>query len=56
MIKTTKSSIRENHAKLPDTYFTNKTDVYYIDDTWRMKFVDLNDFRSKKTKVTDVFK
>ena len=33
----------EIYAKLPKkTYATDKTDVYYINDTWSMAFLDLN--------------
>ena len=30
---------------------TNKTDVYYIDDTWRIDLIDLNDYGPKTNKV-----
>ena len=31
-------------------YASNKTDVYYIDDTWSVDLLDLNDYGPKNNK------
>ena len=43
--KNIKIFINENYSKPPKKYYaTNKTDVYYIDDTWSLDILDLKDY------------
>ena len=46
----------ETYANPPEKInATNKTDLYYIDDNWRMDSLDLNEYGAKSKKATDFF-
>ena len=43
--------INEIYSKPPKkNYFTNKTDVYHIDDIWSLDILDLEDYGSEKNR------
>ena len=43
--KSIEKLINEIHSKLPkQNYATNKSDVYHIDDIWRLDILDLKDY------------
>ena len=49
--KNIKIFINEIYSKGPKkNYVTNKTDVYYIDDTWSLDILDLKDYGPKNKK------
>ena len=49
--KNIKIFINEIYSKPPKKYYaTNKTDVYYIDDTWSLDILDLKDYGPKNNK------
>ena len=43
--------INETYSKPPKKYYnTNKTNVYYIDDTWSLDILDLKDYGPKNNR------
>ena len=49
--KNIKIFINEIYSKPPKKYYaTNKTDVYYIDDTWSLDILDLKDYGHKNNR------
>ena len=49
--KNIKIFINEIYSKPPKkNYPTNKTDVYYIDDTWSLDILDLKDYGPKNNR------
>ena len=49
--KNIKIFINEIYSKAPKKYYaTNKTDVFYIDDTWSLDILDLKDYGPKNNK------
>ena len=49
--KNIKMFINEIYSKPPKKYYnTNKTNVYYIDDTWSLDILDLKDYGPKNNR------
>ena len=49
--KNIKIFINEIYSKAPKKYYaTNKTDVFYIDDTWSLDILDLKDYDSENSR------
>ena len=49
--KVTKIFINEIYSKPPKKYYnTNKTNLYYIDDTWSLDILDLKDYDPKNNR------
>ena len=48
--KNIKIIINEIYSKPPKKNYTNKTDVYYIDDIWSLDILDLNDYGPKNNR------
>ena len=49
--KNIKTFINEIYSKPPKKYYnTNKTNVYYIDDTWSLDILDLKDYGTKNNR------
>ena len=49
--KNIKNFINEIYSKPPKKYYaTNKTDVYYIDDTWSLDILDRKDYGTKNNR------
>ena len=49
--KNFKININETYSKPPKKYYnTNKTNVYYIDDTWSLDILDLKDYGPKNNR------
>ena len=50
-LKNIKIFINEIYSKPPKKYYnTNKTNVYYIDDTWSLDIFDLKDYGPKNNR------